>query len=226
MSISDWSNKISTIPHYLRDEAEPYSLPLVLRLEKSGDLPTHEEALLAVVQGIAELFDKDRATGDPIWNNLELWMQGRIRKVARRARAAAWEKVKDSESIYVKVGNAELCILPPHKLAEVSPVIKSLQVSGLDLPREAAANNTNAKLLIAVNPDVQMTTGKSMAQVGHAAQLAILNSSAPNLEAWKADSFSAGFTAWDSFSDWTAEVQDAGFTEIAPGTFTTRSILL
>ena len=225
MSISDWSDKISTLPHYLRDEAEPYSLPLVLRVEKTGDLPTHEEALLAVIHGIAELFDKDRTLGDPIWNNLELWMQGRIRKVARRARGAAWEKVKDSESVYVKVGNAELCILPPHKLAEVPAVIKSLQVSGLDLPRGATFNNSEAKLLVAVNPDVQMTTGKSMAQVGHAAQLAILNSSASTLEEWKADSFSAGFTPWGSFSEWTAEVQDAGFTEIAPGTFTTRSIL-
>ena len=225
MSISTWSNHISQIPHYLRDEEEPYSLPLILRLEKNDNTPNHEEALLAVVQGIAEMFDMDRSASDPIWDNIELWMQGRIRKVARRARGTAWDKVKDSESIYVKYGNAELCILPPHKLAETPAVIKSLQVAGLDLPHENVKKVQSPKLLLSINPDVQMTTGKSMAQVGHATQLAIFNSDADTLNAWKRDNFSAGFTTWDAYSSWTAEVQDAGFTEVEPGSITFRSIL-
>lgn len=226
MSISTWSNYISQIPHYLRDEEEPYSLPLILRLEKGDNAPTHGEALFAVVQGIAEMFDMDRESVDPIWNNIDLWMQGRIRKVARRARGNAWEKVKASESIYVKFGNAELCILPPHKLAETPLVIKSLQVAGLDLDRETVqVNNDSAKLLISINPDIQMTTGKSMAQIGHATQLAIFNSSADTLQAWKTDGYSTAFTSWSGHDEWTAEVQDAGFTEVEPGTVTTRSIL-
>jgi hypothetical protein len=225
MSISTWSNYLSHIPHYLRDEEEPYSLPLILRLEKGDNAPTHEEALLAVVQGIAEMFDMDRSASDPIWDSIELWMQGRIRKVARRARGSAWDKVKASESLYIKYGNAELCILPPHKLADTPVVIKSLQVAGLDLPREADNKAQAPKLLISINPDIQMTTGKSMAQVGHATQLAIFNSEADTLQAWKTDGYSAGFTTWDAYSKWTAEIQDAGFTEVEPGTITIRSIL-
>ena len=225
MSILDWSHKGSTIPHYLRDEEEAYSLPIILRLEKGGDSPSHEKVLEATAYAIAQLFDDERTVSDPVWkDSLETWMRGRIRKVARRARTSAWDKVKESENVYINFNNVEICILPPHPVDTTPDVIRKLQVAGLDLPSEPQAN-PEANLLLAVNPFITMTTGKSMAQIGHATQLAIFNSSEDVLARWKADNFATSFTAWDSFPEWTAEIQDAGFTEVEPGTFTTRSIL-
>jgi len=228
MSISDWGNKGSLVPPYVREEQNPYSLPIILRLEKTLDTPTHEEALLATAKGIALLFDSDKVVNNSLWyDSLTAWMNGRIRKVTRRARASAWEKVYESDTIYSKYGNAEICILPPHPIDETPELIRKLQVANLELHRthEPVRGTANRGLSLAVNPDLNMTTGKSMAQIGHATQLAIFNSSIDTLNAWKAEKFSATLTSWDATNVWTAEVQDAGFTEIPEGSFTTRSLL-
>jgi peptidyl-tRNA hydrolase len=226
MSISQWSN-VTSIPPYLRDETNPYSLPLILRLEKDVETqPSHEEALLATVSGIITLFDDPRSQSE--WKEpINNWINGRIRKVARRARGVAWDKVQDLPGVTVTVGKAQLRVLLPHPVEETPTDVKKLQVAGLDLPKSGLVPTIDAdiKLSVSLNPDISMTTGKSMAQIGHATQLAIFQSSTEQVEAWASLGSAYTLVGWDAFEFWTAEVQDAGFTEVAPGTYTSRGTI-
>lgn len=225
MSILNWSNH-SSVPHYLRDEEHPESLPLILRLEKDPTMqPTHEEALLATSKAIVELFNDPRASSSDEWlPYLESWMSGRIRKVSRRARGSAWDKVQELEGITVTFGNAEVRVLLPHPLDKPPLEIKKLQVAGLDLPRDPNYdfNSPSKGLFTSINPDIKMTTGKSMAQIGHATQLAIFNSTEEEVRSWDDKGQEVHLGEWLSPVRWQAEIQDAGFTEVAPGTVTAR----
>ena len=77
-----------------------------------------------------------------------------------------------------------------------------------------------------LNPDVEMTAGKAMAQVGHAAQLAWWQLPGQARAEWRTREFdlavrSATPSRWAALltSDLPV-VRDAGFTEIDPGTCT------
>ncbi|NXY99118.1 peptidyl-tRNA hydrolase, partial [Streptomyces sp. BR123] len=77
-----------------------------------------------------------------------------------------------------------------------------------------------------LNPDLDMSAGKAMAQAGHAAQLAWWELTTPERAAWRASGFplqvrTADREAWPTLtSTGLPVVRDAGFTEIAPGSAT------
>lgn len=229
MSLLNW-NSYNEVPHYLRDEEEPYSLPLILRLEKDpSQQPTHEEALIASAKAVIALFDNEKSVeGNEWYPYLDKWMHGRIRKVARRARASAWDNVQHLNGITVTHGKAEVRVLLPHALDTPPTEVKKLQVSGLDLVRESSSQNDLSinSLAISLNPDVSMSTGKSMAQVGHAAQLAVFNTAEDKLTNWDSSERNIVLADWNSQSNWDAEIQDAGFTEVAPGSVTARATII
>jgi peptidyl-tRNA hydrolase len=226
MSILNWSD-YDSLPHYLRDEEQPYSLPIIVRVEKDENLmPTHEDALVATAKAIALFLDDERTVNGGEWAEAtNTWLKGRIRKVARRARSTAWDKAVALGGILVQHGTAEILVLPPHPVDAPLPEVKKLQVSGLDLPHVGFTPATSG-LLLSLNPEIPMTTGKSLAQIGHATQLAIFNSNKLDLEAWKMKNFPIALCNWEAYSDWTADVQDAGFTEVPAGSLTAKSILL
>lgn len=226
MSILDWSD-YDSLPHYIRDEEQPYSLPIIVRVEKDETLmPTHEEALIATAKAITLFLDDERTVNDGEWAEAtNTWLKGRIRKVARRARSAAWDKAVALGGVLVQHGNAEVLVLPPHPVDAPLAEVKKLQVSGLDLPH-AGFETISSGLFLSLNPEIPMTTGKSLAQIGHATQLAIFNSNKTDLAAWKLKSFPTALCNWEAYTDWTADVQDAGFTEVPAGSLTAKSFLL
>lgn len=223
MSISDWAD-LDTTPHYLRDEVTPYVLPIVVRLEKENQ-PCHEEAILGAAQAMVKFLADSRNEAEGEWNaDTMYWLQGRIRKIVKRARGAAWDKVLTLPGVYVKYGKAELYLLPPCPADEQPAEIRKLQVSGLVLPYGLTDEPASSALCIALNPEVSsMSTGKSIAQACHAAQLAVFNSTREELSAWEAAGYPVKLTTWDSFKNWLVEIQDAGFTEVEPGTVTARA---
>ncbi len=239
MALINWANTVSALPPIDREEDLPYSLPVVLRLEKNVDPPTHEQALLAAIRLITEIFDNEKSVSDPIWStNLRLWLEGRIRKVVRRARGSAWEKLRNTNEIYINYNGVEILSLPPHPVTETPDVLRNLQVSGLDLLRMDQANHYDLtqkpNLFVTVNDKVAMSTGKAMAQVGHAAQLAIMSNNAQSLIDWKNANFPVSLIETNWLNHTTSglfvgknfiSIQDAGFTEIEPGTVTTESFL-
>ena len=227
MSLKDWAgyDSLHDINH---DEQEPYVLPIILRLERDENLkPSHEEAQIATAYAIINLFDSELIVENGDWKPaMDKWLNGRIRKVARRARGAEWEAVKALPHVYASYGKAEIIILEPHPNFTPPAEIKKLQISGMDLERQPVPANGHVKgLEFAVTPEAEMTSGKSLAQVGHAVQLAIFNSTLETITAWVAQKTPVHICAWDAYTAWTAEVHDAGFTEIPSGTLTAKSHL-
>ncbi len=99
-------------------------------------------------------------------------------------------------------------------------------MAGLDL---AAAEEPSPPpeppyAVIALNPDVTITTGKAAAQCGHAAQLLLRQGRRKDVAAW-VEAGAAVHLARDvpwskSARKATIAVRDGGFTEVAPGTMT------
>lgn len=228
MSIENWAGKLNTIPPYQRDEKDPYSLSIVLRVEKGSTSPTHEEALLTLAEGIANLFNDPITVDDETWvTALDEWTEGRIRKITRRARGKDWLNATIAPNVYkfhkmFGTKKVEILIFAPHKANEVPSYLKKLQVAGLDLEKASLPVKETGKptLHIAFNPDVTMTTGKALAQIGHAVQLSILYSTPEQLTTWKDNGLPISLVEWDSIITPLVAVQDAGFTEVPPGTVT------
>lgn len=156
------------------------------------------------------------------------WADARIRKVVRRARGAEWRRAEALDGITVTHGSAEVRVFPPVPLDGWPRDLARLQVSGTDLddPDPPAPPPPPGVPVLWLNPAVELTAGKAMAQVGHAAQLGLAALAPDVAAAWRQDGFPiavrvADRTAWAALLDRDLPVvRDAGFTEVAPGTCT------
>ena len=103
----------------------------------------------------------------------------------------------------------------------------SCRSTGTDLedPEPPAAPDPATPVLW-VNPGLTMSTGKTMAQCGHGAHLAWLELTDNGRKSWQADNFALAVrtatpSQWKSLlGSGLPVVQDAGFTEIDPGSYT------
>ncbi|WP_190127445.1 peptidyl-tRNA hydrolase [Streptomyces mashuensis] len=211
-----------------RDEAPQYVLPLVVRLEKTAP-PARTDALETAARAVLVLLSDERATAaDGPWTQaVRDWQDARIRKVVRRARGAEWRKASALEGITVPGRTAEVRVYPPVPLDGWPKELVKLQVSGTDLddPEPPAAPEPGLPVLW-LNPELDMSAGKAMAQAGHGAQLAWWALDAAEREAWRAAGFALAVRTADParWAELTSSglpvVRDAGFTEIAPGSCT------
>src|SRR5580692_6583724 len=161
----------------VRDEGPQFALPLVVRVERGGP-PTRTDALEGAGQAVLEFLSDPRVTGvdgvDGEWTAVErAWEDARIRKVVRRARGAAWQRAGALPGITVVHGSAEVRVFPPVPVDDWPPDLARLQVSGTDFddPETPAAPGPDTPVLW-LNPELPMSAGKAMAQVGHGVQLA------------------------------------------------------
>ena len=222
MSIMSWNLCHPHIDIEL-DETDPWSLPIILHTPRDVEI-THEDAILAAARGVALLLSDERTAPDGEWHEaLEGWMFGRIRKVVRRARTQKWQAIRELPGVDSVYGNAFVRILLPHRVSSTPPEVACLQVSGLDLPRHEIPSHGPGEfdLYIALNPNVDMSTGKSMAQAGHIAHLATLTQDVTSLGDWMDNGLGTYLAHWND-GPWAVEVQDAGFTEVIPGTTTAK----
>ncbi|MFF2652197.1 peptidyl-tRNA hydrolase [Streptomyces sp. NPDC058045] len=210
-----------------RDAAPQFVLPLVVRLERA-EPPSRTDALEAAARAVLVLLSDPRAHGDGPWARaVRDWQDARIRKVVRRARGAEWRRAEALDGITVSGGTAEVRVFPPVPLDGWPKDLARLQVSGteLDDPAEPPAAGPGVPVLW-LNPRIDMSAGKAMAQAGHGAQLAWWELSGAEREAWREAGFPLAVRTADA-EHWprlTAGglpvVRDAGFTEIAPGSCT------
>ncbi|HST67756.1 MAG TPA: peptidyl-tRNA hydrolase, partial [Mycobacteriales bacterium] len=155
------------------------------------------------------------------------WTDARIRKVVRRARGAEWRRAEALDGITVTRGSAEVRVFPPVPLDGWPRDLARLQVSGTDLDDpDPPGPPPDGVPVLWLNPAVELTAGKAMAQIGHAAQLGLAALDPGPAEAWRAAGFPLAVRVATE-ADWPAlldgelpVVQDAGFTEVAPGTCT------
>lgn len=211
-----------------RDEAPQYALPLVVRVER-GSAPTRTDALEAAARAVLTFLADPRVSEpDGEWADaVEAWTDGRIRKVVRRARGAAWERAQLLPGITVSWRSAEVRVYPPVAVDAWPAELGRLQVSGteLDDPEPAPAVPDGTPVLW-LNPEVPMTAGKAMAQVGHAVQLAWWRLEPRDRSEWKDLEFGLAVRTAEAgrWADLVASglpvVQDGGFTEVAPGSCT------
>ena len=201
-------------------------LPLVVRLEKSAP-PGRTDALEAAAVAVLTLLADPRATSGEWAEAVRAWEGYRIRKVVRRARGAPWRAAAALPGITVTRGSAEVRVYPPIPLDAWPPELAKLQVSGTDLDDPAPPSAPPAGTpVLWLNPHLEMSAGKAMAQVGHGAQLAWWSLDDARRKEWAEAGFPlavrpADPAAWPALTSGDRPVvRDAGFTEVAPGSCT------
>ncbi|WP_137992662.1 peptidyl-tRNA hydrolase [Streptomyces vilmorinianum] len=207
-----------------RDQKPQFVLPLVVRIERA-EPPARTDALETAAHAVLEILADERSTGDGEWAQaMTDWQDARIRKVVRRARGAEWRRAEALPGITVTGTAAEVRVFPPVPLDGWPKELAKLQVSGTDLedPAEPGDVPPGAALLW-LNPELDMSAGKTMAQAGHGAQLLWWAMSEADRKAWREAGFplavrTAEPERWAELAtSGLPVVRDAGFTEIAPG---------
>jgi len=150
---------------------DPLRMFLVLR---RGAVETLERA--AVLGGAAAVACVREFEIDPEWRE-------RPGKVCLRARnLAQWQAVlEEPHALAGEPAGASVAALPPRRRSERGPLLERLQAMSSDLgpaPEEAGEPASGA-VTYALNPELEMSSGKVVAQVAHAAVMA-----AAALPAW------------------------------------------
>lgn len=211
-------------------------LTLVVRVEKKAR-PAQTDALETAARAVLAILADERSYGEGEWAEaMAAWQDNRIRKIAKRARGAEWRRAEALPGITVHgygtgaeepAAAAEVRVFPPSGVDDVPPDLFKLQVSGTDFEDTADLPPVGSGLpVLWVNPALEMSSGKAMAQVGHAAQLAWWALPAQARKEWVTTDFelavrTASPEHWQTLlTSNLPVVQDAGFTEIAPGSRT------
>jgi peptidyl-tRNA hydrolase len=219
-----------------RDEGPQYALPMVVRVERNAP-PTRTDALEGAGRAVLTFLSDPRVTGvegaDGEWADGEwsaavrAWQDARIRKVVRRARGAAWERAAALPGITVLRGSAEVRVYPPVPVDDWPVDLAKLQVSGTDFEDpETPAEPEPGLPVLWLNPEVPMSAGKTMAQVGHGVQLAWWELGPRDRSVWMDSDFdlrvrTAAAGQWkELLASGLPVVTDGGFTEVAPGSAT------
>lgn len=217
-------------------------LTLVVRVEK-GARPAQTDALETAARAVLAILADERSTSEGEWAEAMIaWQDNRIRKIVKRSRGAEWRRTEGIPGITVTgtgagteppvdaeepVVVAEVRVFPATPMDDVPAEVANLQVSGTDFVDSGELPSLESGVpVLWINPELEMSSGKAMAQCGHAAHLAWLELSDQGRKGWEAADFAlavrtASPTQWQELLvSGLPVVQDAGFTEVAPGSRT------
>jgi peptidyl-tRNA hydrolase len=162
---------------------------------------------------------------------LQEWLP-RPGKVTLRARGGQWGRVLEEPHA---VGGDGVIALPPRRRSERGQLLQQMQAmtSALEAaPVDEDPSPVSGRVTYVLNPRLEMSSGKTLAQVAHAAVMAADSGS---LEEWVAAGCPArvvvgGTSRFRSLCEdeaaagLVARVVDAGLTEVAPGTVTVLAL--
>ena len=200
--------------------ADPWRMFLVLRRGAIDSLARACE--LGGAAAVACVRDFAGAPGMAEWRE-------RPGKVCLRARnPSQWDQVRDEPHALAGDADGEAVLaLPPRRRSERGRVLERLQAMSSELEPlpEGMADVAPGRVAYVVNPACEMSSGKVVAQVAHAAVMAADTGA---LEDWAAagcpaEVRSVGRATFDALcrrDDLAARVVDAGLTEVPPGTVT------
>jgi hypothetical protein len=165
---------------------------------------------------------------DPAFAEVVAAWRPRPGKVCLRARSdGQWQGVL--EEPHALAGDA-VAALPPRRRSERGPLLERLQAMSTDLGTAPETTpEVPGALTYLLNPDAPMSSGKTLAQIAHAAVMA---ADSGRFEDWVGAGCPArvlapsreAFAAAAQRSDLAACVADAGLTEVAPGTVTVLAL--
>lgn len=216
-------------PHRDAPDEAPWAMQLVMRIEKA-DPPARTALCRAAALACVRLLDDERAQ-DGDWQPLvQRWLDGRIRKHARRARGAAWEKVQLLDGVTASVPGGEVRAFVPCSTAAIPKDIAKLQLAGTEPedPDAVAALEPvpGGPLVVAITPEPFLPLGKAVAAAAHAAQISTWEMPEARFESWRAAGFPVDVEHPDAVrwrhlrSVAPVQVLDGGFTVVTPGTCT------
>jgi hypothetical protein len=132
-------------------------------------------------------------------------------KVVLRARSPSqWARVLEEPH---SEGGPGVIAFPPRRRSERPEILTKLQAMSTEL--EPPPPDADAPLLYALNPAIEMSSGKTLAQIAHAAVMAA--DLGYDVERARVVRGGSGRCV--------AEVRDAGLTEVPPGTITVRVLV-
>lgn len=217
-------------PH--RDGEDPgnpdsvQAMPIVLDIPKSVT-PARTYLLEAAARAVVAVCLDERAGQDTAFATaLTKWYGARIRKVARRARNTAWDRVQILPGVTVEQNGARARAFVPSPVHMTEPLIAKLQIGGTDLPLDQPGGICPDIPLIAIDGSLGMSVGKAAAQVGHGSMLLAAQLPLEQARAWAQAGFELQVRELPraEFERFVAavEVRDAGYTEVAPGSVTVK----
>ena len=201
---------------------------LVVRRGAIGSIARGGElAGAAAVRCVRAFADDERFAEE-----LAAW-RSRPGKVTLRARGGQWGQVL-AEEPHALAGDPDgeaVVALPPRRRSARGPLLERLQAmtTALEPPPERVDPDPQ-RVTYLVNPRLEMSSGKTLAQIAHAAVMA---ADGGGLEAWIAGGCAAQVAAPEqeafdrlclSSDGLAARVVDAGLTEVAPGTVTVLAL--
>jgi hypothetical protein len=207
---------------------DPLRMYLVLRRGAIARLDRAGELAGAAAVACLRAFGDDPEHRDAI----AAW-RPRPGKVCLRARTAAqWEQVlAEPHALAGDAAGEAVAALPPRPRSLRGPLLERLQAmsTALDPPPACTDRDERIAVTYALNPDAVMSSGKTLAQIAHAAVMA---AEKPDLEPWVAAGCpaqvltppAARFDSLCNEPGLAARVEDAGLTEVRPGTITVLAL--
>ncbi|MET4002413.1 peptidyl-tRNA hydrolase [Arthrobacter sp. UYCu511] len=209
------------VSEYTQRSDEELIQPIILLVDREDPAGEHHGIAAAALASVQAFL---RDPENPDWQD---WSSAAFGKTVRRADAKMFAKVLAAfpEHALAEVGEGRAAGLPPMPAAALPKLLAKLQVSGTQLPRGEPL--PPAPLTIVLNASLEMSTGKAAAQAAHALFAWVLESKPGTVEAWVADGFPLSVLELPAkeFRKGARKsagpvIQDAGRTEIEPGSTT------
>ncbi|MGP9503781.1 peptidyl-tRNA hydrolase [Specibacter sp. AOP5-B1-6] len=206
---------------YTERSAQELVQPIILLVDRE-EPASEQHGIAAAALASVQAFLRDPE--NPDWQQ---WAAGAFAKSVRRADAKMFAKVIAAfpDHVLATAGEASAVGLPPMPAAELPKLLAKLQVSGTQLPPGEPL--PPAPLSIVLNASLEMSTGKAAAQAAHALFAWVLEAKPAAVEAWAVAGFPVGILELPAkvFRKGARKssgpvIQDAGRTEIEPGSTT------
>lgn len=209
----------------MSDDTDPFAVVYVVNdsRDDAGEIAAEKDILQASSDALFKLLS---STDEVISSRVKEWTSGRIRKIVKRARTSAWNKVTALEFPHFvgEFNGTQVIVFAPMRISEQPKDLKKLQVTGLNSSNSSSMEiGKVSHLLVQVNDSLSMSTGKVVAQVGHAIQLFIMFGNADEVQSWEQSGCHLKVVRAENLNESTATgiiVHDAGFTEVPSGSLT------
>lgn len=221
-------DNVREVPDFasMPEDIDPMAVIFVVNdsRDEEGNIASEKDILQASSDALYGLLSSE---DEEVVRKVSEWTSGRIRKIVKRARGSAWTKLETLElprfAGWYK--GAEVIAFAPMRLSEQPKELKKLQVTGLNSNDSSSMEykSSEAHLLVTVNENLEMSTGKVVAQVGHAIQLFLMYGNKAEVKAWTEGGLYLKVVRSEKLDETTTNgivVHDAGFTEVPSGSLT------